>query len=186
MVTLALALPIAASAALAQQQLWFVPWKVLDRGAQPTPAPLMLFWLPASADDLKRSELVLSERLTAYAGRCVAMNVIRAEDEDAVARLGEGRRLPLAVLVDGDRKLGRVESENGALRLAAVESLVRGAFDTREAAVDAALIEAKKLAAADDRDQAIALYRGVAAQRCMFPRQAKTAARALRRLGAAE
>lgn len=185
-VPVALAFSVAAVGALSSQQLAFVPWKVLDAGAQPAKAPLILFWLPASSDELKRSELVVSERLTFYAGRCIAMHVVRAEDDEAVARLGAGHKLPVAVLMDGDTEVARVDNDNGALRLGPVESMVRGAFDTREAAVDGALNKARQHAKAGESDQAVTLYRSVARERCMFPRQAKTAARALRRLGAAE
>lgn len=186
MVFIALTVSIDACASFSAPQLWFVPWKVLNPGARPAEAPLVLFWLPASADELKRSELVVSERLTLYASRCIAMHVVRVEDEEAVARLGAGHKLPVVVLMEGQSEIGRVDNDGGVLRVAAVESMVRGAFDSREMAVNAALADAKRLAAVGEKDQAAALFRSVAAQRCMFPRQAKTAARALKRLGAAE
>lgn len=180
---LALAVVTSAAGGLSPQQVSFVPWKVLDPGAAPADAPLVLYWIPSSPDELKRSELVVSERLTAYAGRCVAMHVIRAEDGAAVSRVSAGHKLPVVVLMDGDAALARVDNDGGLLRVGDVEAAVRSAVEGRQAAVDAALSDAKKRLAAGDIEEAASIYRSVAAQRCMFPREAKAAARALRKLG---
>src|SRR5712691_9842394 len=58
----------------------FVPWKVVIPGDAPPKAPLTLFWIPASKDDFKHSELLFSRPLTAFASQCVAMEVIRTDD----------------------------------------------------------------------------------------------------------
>ena len=68
-------------------------------------------------------------------------------------------------------------------RLDAVEAMVRDAVDTREIALNSMLDQASGKAASGDKENAIKLYRQVAAQGCVFPRLAKTAQRALRRLG---
>src|SRR5205085_11079671 len=82
----------------------FVPWKVLIPGDVHAGAPLTLFWVPASPDDFKHSELLFSRPLTSFAGQCVAMNVIRADDASMIAKLGVAGALPVVVLIDGDGK----------------------------------------------------------------------------------
>jgi hypothetical protein len=162
----------------------FVPWKVLIPGDTPAKAQLTLFWIPASSDDFKHSELLISRPLTAYASQCVAMQVIRTDDAAMIGRLGVAGTLPVAVLVDGDGKqVGKVENERGALRVAAVERLVRDQLRARDAALDAQLHAARKKALAGDRDAAVSAYRSIWDQRCVAPRKAREAQRELRKLG---
>lgn len=162
----------------------FVPWKVLERGTEAAPARLTLYWIPASPDELRRSELVTSRPLALYASRCVAMFVIRADDAERLERLRAAGPLPMAVLIDGDRELARVENESGLLRAASVEAMVRAAFEEREREAAARLDHAARLTEAGETEEAIDLYRTIGLERCAFPRLAKAAARALRRLGA--
>src|SRR5438128_11873429 len=82
----------------------FVPWKVLMPGDTPARAPLTLFWIPASSDDFKHSELLFSRSLTSFATQCVALHVIRADDAAMIDKLGVTGALPVAVLVGGDGK----------------------------------------------------------------------------------
>src|SRR6202007_1170262 len=49
----------------------FVPWKVLVPGDTPASAPLSVFWVPASPDDFKHSEMLFSRPLTSFASQCV-------------------------------------------------------------------------------------------------------------------
>jgi hypothetical protein len=167
----------------APAQTVFVPWKVLDPGVQPANKAFLLFWVPASADDMRHSDLITSQRLTLYAGRCIGMCVVRTDDASTLEKLQAGEGHPLAILVEGGKEVGRVVSDAGVLSAGAVESMVRQAFDTREASLNATLDRAGASAEAGDKAAAIELYRQVAAQACAFPRLAKTAQRALRRLG---
>jgi hypothetical protein len=163
-----------------------VPWKVIHRGEAPKAAPLSVFWIPASRDELRRSELLTSDELTSYAAHCVAMQVVRPDDDALIEKL-DAEELPVAILVDEEgRELGRVAHERGALRAREVEELVREALDDRGAAADALLDEARDRAEAGEMEQATRLYEKVAAQRCLCPRQGKHAQRALRKLNAAE
>jgi len=162
----------------------FVPWKVLIPGDAPAKASLTLFWIPASADDFKHSELLFSRALTAYASQCVAMHVIRTDDAEMIQKLHVAGALPAAVLVDGDGKqIGRVLSERGALRVGEVERMVRDQLRAREASLDAQLDDARKKALAGDRDSAVSTYRSIWDQRCVAPRKAKEAQRELKKLG---
>ncbi|GAC1400478.1 MAG: hypothetical protein NVSMB68_15400 [Thermoanaerobaculia bacterium] len=164
-------------------QTSFVPWKVLEPGAEPVRKAFVLFWIPASADEMRRSELITSQRLTLYAGRCMAMHVVRADDSSMLEKLRAAGPLPMAILVEGEREVARVLPDTGALSAFSVESMVRQAVDTREVALNRALDTARIRAASGDNASAIDLYREVAAQECAFPRLARTAQRALRRLG---
>lgn len=156
----------------------FVPWKVLMPGDAPPKSPITLFWIPASADDFKHSEMLFSRPLTLYASQqCVAMNVIRADDGARIEKLGAAGALPIAVLIDGDGKqLGRVANERGALRVAAVERLVREQVRAREAQLDAQLDVAR-------RSGDVPALRSIYDLRCLCPRQGRAAERELKKLG---
>jgi hypothetical protein len=162
----------------------FVPWKVLIPGDAAGSAPLTLFWVPASADDFKHSDLLFSRPLTSFAAQCVAMQVIRADDQAMIAKLGVAGALPVVVLIDGDgKRIGKVDNERGALRVSSVERLVRDQIRVCEADLDARLEDAHRKAAAGDRDAAVVTYKAVWALRCLAPRKARTAQRELKKLG---
>ena len=162
--------------------LSLVPWKVLEPG-ESVDAPLALFWIPVSRDDLRRSALLTSNDLTLYAARCVAMRVVRIDDGVRLAGLEVDVAPPVAVLVDASgNAVGRVESVNGTLSVAAVEELVRNELDTRAAAADARLDEARRLVEEGELDAAAVVYRSVWEARCVCPRQGKAAQRALRKI----
>lgn len=173
---------VAGRVAAGNAQLAMVPWKVLEPGTAPLKSAFVLFWIPSSPDEMRRSELITSRRLLFYAGRCVGMQVVRADDGEMLSKLSVAT-MPMAILADGEKEIGRVASDVGALPVSAVEAMVREAMDTREAMFDSMLDRAANEASSGDSETAIELYRAVAAQACSFPRLAKTAQRALRRLG---
>lgn len=179
----ALALIFCARVQAAATQVSFVPWKVLEPGAEPLKKAFVLFWIPSSPDEMRRSSLITSQRLTLYAGRCIGMHVVRADDGEMLDKLRAGDGLPVAILLEGEKEVARVLGESSGLTANAVESMVRQAFDTREASLCAMLDRANDMASHGASSDAIDLYRQVAAQSCAFPRLAKTAQRALRRLG---
>lgn len=155
----------------------FVPWKVLIAGDAPPKSPLTLFWIPASADDFKHSEMLFSRSLTLYSSQCVSMDVIRADDQAMIEKLGVAGSLPVAVLIDRDGKeLGKVPNDRGTLRVGAVERLVREQMRAREMQLDAALDAAR-------RTSDVSALRSICDLRCAFPRQAKAAQKELKRLG---
>jgi hypothetical protein len=162
----------------------FVPWKVLMPGDVPTAAPMTLFWIPASADDFKHSEMLFSRALSAYAGQCVGMSVIRADDASMIEKLGVAGKLPVAVLVNVDGKqVAEVDNEHGTLRVGAVERVVREQLRACETDIDARLDEARRKAEAGDRAAAVVTYKSVWGMRCVAPRKARTAQRELKKLG---
>lgn len=159
-----------------------VPWEVIERGVA-VDAPLVLYWVPVSSEELRRSELLTSRELTVFSSRCVAMRVVRLDDHHRLEKLGIEGDEPSVVLTDhAGRVLGRVEGEDGVVSSAEVEELVRDELDHRSAEADALLDRARERA--DDRDTAAAvvLYEKVWQARCLCPRQAKDAKRALRKL----
>jgi nucleotide-binding universal stress UspA family protein len=159
-----------------------VPWKVLQPDEVIT-APLALFWVPASPEAMRRSAMLTSDSLTLFASRCVAMRVVRFDDGGRLAALQVEEELPVAVLVDRDgRILGSVQSDGGRLSVREVEDLVRSALDEREAQAEKLLDAARQHAGAGDVPAALELYGKVSEARCLCPRQAKVAAKALRRL----
>ena len=68
----------------------FVPWKILNSGDPLPSAELVLYWIPLSRDDFRHSELLTYRPLTTYSPQCVALSVVRADDEAAIARLQVG------------------------------------------------------------------------------------------------
>lgn len=162
-----------------------VPWEVVEPGTE-VDAPLTLFWIPASGDELRRSELLTSSELALFSARCVAMRVVRINDYGRLARLAgdvEDVELPLAVLADRDGQvLGRVTGEGDGLPIGLVEELVREELDRRAEDADERLDLARERAEAEDEQTAVALYESVWAERCVCPRQGRDAGRALRKL----
>jgi len=159
-----------------------VPWEVLEPGTV-VDAPLILFWIPASGDDLRRSGLLTSYDLTLFSSRCVAMRVVRFNDRVRLTSLGIGADVPAAVLTNrsGDI-LGRVEAKDGALPVSEVEDLVRDELDRREAEAEARLDRAREHAEDGNDAAASAIYRAVFEDRCICPRQGRDARRALKKL----
>ena len=160
-----------------------VPWRVIEPQAV-VDAPLALFWVPASADELRRSELLASDDLTLFSSQCVAMRVVQPNDVARMTALAEDAEPPLAVLAERAGKiLGRVTSERGAISLAEVEDLVRAELECRADESEAMLDRAAERVEENDLSAAAELYRAVWAERCVCPRQARAAKKALRKLG---
>ncbi len=159
-----------------------VPWKVLEPNEVIT-SPLALFWIPASPEAMRHSTMLTSNDLTLFSSRCVAMRVVRFDDGARLARLQVEAELPVAVLADREGNIvGTVTAEHGRLSVRDVEDLVRHALDERESQAEKLLAAARQHADGGDVDTALELYEKVSEARCLCPRQAKVAAKALRRL----
>lgn len=156
-----------------------VPWKVLEPGVEPEPSALALFWIPTSQDELRHSELLASDELTLYSSHCVAMRIVRLDDYARLQRLGVDGSVPVVVLTD---EAGEVLARDEASSLEDVEAIVRDELDHRAMTAEALLDEARDKADAGEVDAAVAMYRQVSAQKCVCPRQARAAHKALKRL----
>jgi hypothetical protein len=165
----------------------FVPWKVLNPGDEPLKNDLVLSWVPSSREEVRRSPLLTSRTLAIYSTQCVGMQLIRPDDDVRRVKLEVSDALSAAILTTNDGKIvARVESTGGLLRLSDVEKMVRDTLLARDIETDRLLDDAKAKVDSDDREGAIVLYRRVCAQRCLFPRKAKDALKALRKLGVDE
>ena len=162
----------------------FVPWKIHRAGEGLPASPLILYWVPASADDFRHSDLLTSRTLASYAAQCVALEVVTSDDAAMLAKLAIDGPLPAAVLVDAwGAVAGRVAGTKGSLRAADVEKMTHDALRTREESLNADLDDAPKKISAGDRELGIAIYRRVWMQRCVFPRHGREAERAMKKLG---
>jgi hypothetical protein len=162
----------------------FVPWKVLNAGDLPLHTSLVLFWIPGSREEIRRSDLLVSRHLAVYASQCIGMQIIRPEDVAMIEKFEAAGKLPVCILARGDGSaIARVGGTNAALRAADVEKMVREELDARDAAAGRVLDEARSRLAGGQRAAAIDLYRRVAAEQCLLPRKARDAQKALRKLG---
>lgn len=165
--------------------VYVVPWKV----RKPMDAPaqgLVLYWFPASVDEMKKSSLRESRVLSLYAAQCVSMEWADGHTANAEKLLGESK-LPVAVLAQADgTPINKVENINGKLKLADVEKLVDTEMNQRKATVKGQMKDAADKAKAGDKDGAVALYKSVAEQKCLFKKEANDAAKELKKLGVTE
>src|SRR6266550_5711671 len=162
--------------------VYYVPWKV-RQAKDPAPHGLVLYWFPASMDELQKSSLRASRSLSLYATQCVSMEVADTQVPNAEKLIGSSK-LPVAVLANPDgTPVTKLENTNGKLKVEQVEKLVETEVKQRESSLDSELKDAKAKATAGDKETAVKLYRSVAAQKCMFPKKAKDAAKELKKLG---
>ncbi|HVQ36283.1 MAG TPA: tetratricopeptide repeat protein [Pyrinomonadaceae bacterium] len=166
-------------------EVYYVPWKV--RGPKDPPAKgLVLYWFPASKEEIQKSSLRTSRPLSLYATQCVSMEFADSQIPNADKLIGSSQ-LPVAVLATPDgTPVSKIESQGGKLKVAELEKVVATEVKQREASLDGQLTDAKAKAAAGDSAAAIKLYQAVAQQKCMFPKKAKEAAKELKKLGASE
>jgi len=159
-----------------------VPWKVWSVAAAPTKG-LVLYWFPATNDELKRSSLKTSRILTLYSAQCVSMTVADFRVTEMQKIVGDSKP-PVAVLATSDgTPIKKVENVDGKLKVDLVEKALDGEMKQREAALDEQLKGAKEKIKAGDNAAAIALLKPVAEEKCLFPKKAKDAAGQLKKLG---
>ena len=163
--------------------VYHVPWKMLAETDKPVTEGLILYWFPASKEELQKSSLRESRELSLYAGQCVSMQLADGRAPHAKELVGESK-LPVAVLANPDgTAVSRVENTAGKLKVGDIEKLVGTEVKARGTALDNDLKDAKAKASAGEKEAAIKLYKNVAAQKCMFPKKAKTAQSELKKLG---
>ncbi len=160
-----------------------VAWKVVGPGAERPRAPLTVYWFPTSPDEARNSPLQTSRSLSLAGGRCVGMVLVTTDNvalhEELKAAPGGG----LVVIAGADGSdLGRVAAKDGKLDVGAVEKLLSAKLDEREDALKA-LVQGAEKKAASNKDGAIADYKQVWDQRCLFPSLGRKAAKGLTKLG---
>ena len=159
----------------------FVPWKVLDPADAAPESMFVVYWIPSSPDEMRRSELLTSRRLWLYSSRCVAMNVVRVDDNDRLESLA-ARKLPVAIMMVDGREVARAGGDGAPLRAADVDAMVRHIVDGRQAEAQKDLDRARLLVRDGKEEAAVEALRRVTSCRCAFPRLAREADRALSRM----
>jgi tetratricopeptide (TPR) repeat protein len=168
---------------VADEQVYHVPWRVLQPGDPAITSGLVVYWLPSSVDEARRSSLLFSRVLSVYAAQCVSMEIVDAGTPPGQKLMGSSS-LPVAVLVTPDgTALDRAENNKGYLRAEQVEKMVEGELKHREDALNQQLKQAKEKSKSGDSVGAIPIYRSVYDQKCLFPKKAKDAAKELKKLG---
>src|SRR5438105_1426110 len=140
-----------------------VPWKLYKVKDAPV-SGLVLYWFPASQNEINNSSLKQSRTLLTYASQCVAMSVADTKIPNADKLVGESK-LPVAVLATPDgTPVKKVENANGKLKVADVEKVVDSEMKQRETALTEQINEAGRKVKAGDNDGAIKLYKAVVDQ----------------------
>jgi hypothetical protein len=165
------------------QQVYQVPWKFFHPNQAVPSEGLTLYWFPASAVEVQQSSLRTSRDLSLYAAGCIAMYVADGT-APVVKKLAANSTAPLAVLVDASGNvIGQVGAHKGRLRVEDVENLVEDELSRRDDLLAARLAEGRAKAKAGDKPGATRVFQSVWAERCLFPKRAKEAARELKKLG---
>src|SRR6266566_2373530 len=112
-------------------EVYPVPWKI-RKPNDPPAMGLVLYWFPASSEELKKSSLRMSRTLSLYASQCVSMELADGNVPNAPKLVGEAK-LPVAVLATPDgMPVTRVENKEGKLKVEAVEKALDTEVKTRE------------------------------------------------------
>ena len=165
--------------------VYMVPWKIWEARTTPNKG-LVLYWFPASNDELKKSSLRQSRILTLYSAQCVTMTVADAKTPELQPIIGDAA-LPVAILTSADGSpIKKIENTGGKLKVEQVEKVLDAEMKQRETTLDTQLKDAKDKIKAGDNPGAIALLKPVAQETCLFPKKAKDAAGQLKKLGVEE
>lgn len=162
-----------------------VPWRLWEARSAAQKG-LVLYWFPASNDEARKSPLHTSRILTLYSAQCVTMSIADAGQPELKNIIGDAA-LPVAILATADgTMISKVDSTGGKLKIPEVEKAVESEMKQREKSLDEQLKSGKEKAKAGDNDGAIAALKPVAAEKCLFPKKAKDATNALKKLGVEE
>ena len=162
---------------------YHVPWRVRQTTDPAIKAGLVVYWFPATVEEVQNSSLRSSRLLTLYASQCVSMELVDYQNSPEKVLLGDSK-VPVALLATADGKvINKVENKDGKLRVENVEKLVETEVKLREKAIDATLKDAKEKVKAADNAAAAKLYRSVLDEQCLFPKKAKEATKELKKLG---
>jgi tetratricopeptide (TPR) repeat protein len=165
--------------------VYMVPWKIWEAAKAPHNG-LVLYWFPATNEEIKKSSLRASRLLTLYSSQCVAMTLADARTPELQPIIGDSA-LPVAILANADgTPIKKIENTGGKLKVDQVEKVVDAEMKQRETALDTKLKDAKDKIKAGDKDNAVALLKPVAEEKCLFPKKAKDAAKELKKLGVGE
>lgn len=162
-----------------------VPWHGRKASDPPITSGLVVYWFPASVEEVQKSSLRSSRLLSLYASQCVSMEIVDYQNSPEKSLLGESK-VPVALLATPDGNVvNKIENTKGRLNVEQVEKLVETEVKQREKGLDLSLKDAKEKAKGGDNAAAAALYRSVLEQKCLFPKKAKDAEKELKKMGEA-
>ena len=167
----------------AAPQVYQVPWRILQPDQAAPTEGLLLYWFPLSTKEVNESSLRTSRDLTLWSAQGVTM-IVADQTMPVAQQLKAVPNATQVILTDGaGNVVGRAEGQKGFLKAKDAEKIVRDELKKRETDLTKALADAKAKAKAGDKSAAIALYQSVWAERVLFPKKAKDAAKELKKLG---
>lgn len=169
----------------APQDPYKVPWIPRQPSDPPITKGLIVYWFPASVEEVQTSSLRVSRMLTIYAAQCVSLVIVDYENSPEKVLLGELKAPVVLLATPEGTVINKVENKNGKLQVELLEKIVDAEVKSRDKALDAVLKDAKEKANAGDKAEAVKLYRSVLEQQCLFPKKAKEASKELKKLGEA-
>src|SRR5260221_7745387 len=93
------------------------PWRFIEKELPPLTTPIVLYWLPATNDEMDRSPMLNSKPLLDDSARCVTLLAIVPHNAAIEEKLGVAGKLPTAVLVHGHGTvIRRLENTGGILK----------------------------------------------------------------------
>src|SRR5688572_10002576 len=162
-----------------------VPWKMWEARSAPQKG-LVVYWFPATQNEVDKSSLRTSRILTLYSSQCVSMTIADGKTPELQKLIGDSA-LPVAVLTTADGSpIKKIENTAGKLKAAEIEKVLEAEMKQRETALEEQLKGGKEKAKAGDKDGAVAMLKPVAEEKCLFPKKAKSAAQELKKLGVEE
>jgi len=154
-----------------------VPWKFIEKGVAPVTSPVMLYWIPTSEKETNDSPMLTSHALFESASRCVSLVTVLPKDTEMLAKLKATP--PEVIFTDAH---GAITRRVANPRVAAVERALHDELNARDEAMYHTMTDARRRAPGD-KPAAIALYRKVWDDRCLFPTAGTEAQHALKELG---
>src|SRR3954453_4200851 len=138
-------------------KVYYVPWKA-RAPKDPPAAGLVLYWFPATNDEMKRSSMLESRTLSLYASQCVSMELADYRTPVGQKLVGDSKP-PIAVLTTPDgTPVSKVENQDGKLKVVEVEKLLDSEMKKREEALDANLKDGRDKAKSGDNQAAIKIF----------------------------
>ena len=145
-----------------------VPWNIWAAGKVPTKG-LVLYWFPATNDEVKKSPLRTSRILSLLSAQCVSMQIADYRATEFQKLVGDSKP-PVTVLATFDgTPIQKVENVGGKLKIDVVEKTVQGEMKQRESALDQSIKTAREKIKTGDNAGAVALLKPVAEEKCLFP-----------------
>ncbi|HET6330969.1 MAG TPA: hypothetical protein VFF76_09295 [Holophagaceae bacterium] len=168
-----------------QEEVFVVPWKIYGPSTPlPGDALVHVLWFPTGPAEAKASRLRASRLLSLYGARCVAMDLVTDNNTALREKYNAPPQTAQVVFTAQDgSELGRVASGPKGFDVYEVEKVLSKTLDSREEALKQQLKEAKTKQEAGDKAAATATYQQVLGWKCLFPKPAKEAAKALKELG---